>query len=112
MHVINLSIHPVTPEQQAAGVVELPERAREQLATCMIDDCPTSSHRRLIGLAAFLADMAVIEGEHDYTGEPATHALIACSTTLRPHLAAALKAVNCLPLEWVDNTLVSIGEAP
>lgn len=97
--VLNLTQHPATAEQVAAGVVDLPAAERAHLVGLLtIDALPSSTE-----LAARAHDIALLAHSNGLGGDDAddpvvTHAMIGGAPFLMGPLEAALVAQGIAPL--------------
>lgn len=93
--ILNLTQHQATPEQVAAGVVDLPPAEREALSVLLtFETLPT--RQEIEGRASDIADLAAYSGLADSPHVGA--AMIGGAPYLMPSLEKALQAVFITPL--------------
>ncbi len=97
--IVNLTQHLATPEQVAAGVIDLPPAEREALTALLtFDALPT--RQEIEERAADIAELAAYNGlsGDDDDSPPASAAMIGGAPYLMPSLEKALQAVCITPL--------------
>lgn len=105
--IINLTGEPITHEQMDAGVYDFPTANQiKRLRAVLEDNHPSSSRKRLLRAADFLAEYACMEGETDDLIP--TGALLPSSGNLVLHLAKELSVRALTPYQWVNNQLVEV----
>lgn len=105
--IINLTGEPITHGQMDYGVYDFPSANQiKRLRAVMADNHPSSSRKRLMKAADFLAEYACMEGETDDLIP--TGALIPAGGNLIPHLARELRIRAITPYHWVNNQLVEV----
>ena len=98
--IVNLTQHPATPEQRAAGVVDLTGPARESLIEALtFDSLPSSEDvAERAERIAMLAVQIVDPGDSDERLGGGEGAMIGGAPYLMAPLVAALKAFGLTPL--------------
>jgi hypothetical protein len=99
--IINMTQHPATPEQVAAGVIDLPQEAKEAVqAALTFDTLPTSQEieERASWLAEFAATWDITQSDDGGAEIYPTAALIGGAPFLMSALESALKDRYVTPL--------------
>lgn len=101
MAILNLTQHAATPEQTAAGVIDLPEEAREALVALLtFANLPTSDEvaARAADIAELAASLASAEDRDDGSVGFGSHAMIGGAPYLMAPLEHALREQGIEPV--------------